>query len=112
MTLCVRETWIRKEPLDNEYGGTEYRNLIEGESDVYETKYDTAGALFRGLQKDAGRCVGRIYHDDHGPIGWVFEKKTEYEDTGEPYLLETWVTVHTALPTRTVKYHYYGKENK
>jgi hypothetical protein len=26
-------------------------------------------------------------------IGWIFEKTARYEDTGEPFTLETWVEI-------------------
>ena len=111
--MYVGEQWVEKTPYVNEYGDTDYRYALMGESGVYETRYENTGELFRAFKKEAGRCVSRVYHDEHGPIGWVFEKLVDYEDTGEPFLMETWVTVHAAEPTRTVEYHYYGmgKEN-
>lgn len=112
MSLFIQEQYIRKESYVNEYGDTDYRYILQGETPVMESYCDSTGELFRACQKNAGRCTGRVYHDDYGAIGWVFEQTDVYEDTGEPYLLETWVTVHTAEPTRTVQYHYQVMEEK
>jgi hypothetical protein len=106
--LYVEENWVDRT-----------RNIRTGESGVYETRFAHVGDLFRFLRSEYGRCTSKMYVDtlELGPapartktapkvIGWVFVKRDRYEDTGEPYLLETWVTVHEKRPTRTVKYHY------
>jgi hypothetical protein len=81
-----------------------------GSSDVYESCHDKPGELFRDLQKQYGRCTSRVYVGDGKPIGWVFQKKVPYTDRwskpGEVYDQETWVTVHSGPPTKTVEYHY------
>lgn len=82
-----------------------------GESEPTDTGYEDGqmGDLFRSCQREYGRCVSRVYVDRDGethPVGWVFQKRDRYEDTGDTYLREVWVTVHTAPPTRTVQYHY------
>jgi hypothetical protein len=55
------------------------------------------GEIFRYSQKEFGRCVSKVYvtrNDGEAlHIGWVFEKKEHYEDTGDPFLHETWVTL-------------------
>lgn len=103
MSLWVQETWINRT-----------KGWSLGDSDVYESFADTLGELFRHGQKEHGRCVSKVYIDDlegkSKPIGWVFEKTAHYEDTGEPFTLETWVTVHDAPPTKTVTYHYHEQE--
>ena len=50
--------------------------------------------------------MGKVYVGEGTPVGWVFQKKTEYTDCSETYLREVWVTLHEKLPERTVKYHY------
>lgn len=91
-----------------------YVNATEGyqvgESGPYEPFTDHRGQLFRALQREHGRCVSRLYIDRRvpavpddptatayrltaEPIGWVFEKRATYTDTGEPYTHETWVEV-------------------
>jgi hypothetical protein len=100
MNLYIQESFINK---------TEGYRF--GDSDVYETFTDDRGELYRSLQKEYGRCVSKIYVDrtDGGPpkaIGWVFEGRARYEDTGERYLREVWVTLHERQPTKTVEYHY------
>lgn len=106
MSIFIEEQWRHREPTAE----GDYRWLLAGESGVYETYTHDRGELFKSLQKSWGRCTGHVYHDDHGAIGWVFEKTEHFEDTGEPFLQETWVTLHTAEPTRTVEYHYMGLE--
>ena len=90
------------------------RNSQVGESDVYETSCETRGELYRRMRQEYGRCTGKVYIDGVNgdlngkarAIGWVFVKSARYEDTQEHYLAETWVTVHTGPPTRTVRYAY------
>lgn len=82
-----------------------------GDSGVYEAFTDHPGTLYRECVREHGRCIGRVYIDtDDGSkaIGWVFLKRDRYEDTGEPFLRETWVTLHDAPDTvaRTHHYHY------
>lgn len=99
MSLYVQETYIN---------ATEGYSF--GESDVYETYFDTTGDLYRNCVREFGRCVGKVYVDpvDGGPPlqrGWVFQGRRRYEDTNEPYLREVWVMVHDAPPTVTREYH-------
>ncbi len=53
------------------------------------------GELFRLMRSEYGRCTSSVYVD--GPptrrVGWYFESRHAYEDTGEPYLRGAWVTV-------------------
>ena len=86
---------------------SEGRQVFYGDSGFHESIYDNRGDLFRACQKEHGRCVSYMYHDDVGqPIGWVFQKSAKYEDTGEPYVSEVWVELHKSEPTHTVEYHY------
>lgn len=98
-----------------------------GESDPYETDYETPGELYRLGVREHGRCAGKVYIDrKDGPVavGWIFEKRDRYEDcyrsgrahldpvTGEHkdrhkpecyYLRRTWVTLYERGPERTVR---------
>jgi hypothetical protein len=103
--LWVSETFLNK-TKDFRFGDTE----------PYETYTDTIGQLFREMQREYGRCVSRVYTDASGTtkqIGWVFEKRMQYEDARgndterDYYIREVWVTVYTAPPTKSIKYHYY-----
>lgn len=81
-----------------------------GDTEWYETSSSTTGELFREMQREWGRCVSSMYRD--GPpnttrVGWVFEKIAHYEDTGEPYLQETWVEVSDEEPVK-IPSHYEG----
>jgi hypothetical protein len=101
---------------DAEYGifvKETYVNLgkghIIGDSGVYETNLDSASEVFTRSRKEHGRCTGKVYIDtDKGPrqIGWVFEKRGRYEDTGEPFLMETWVDLHESEPETILRNHY------
>jgi len=96
-------------------------NLSEGyrmgDTEPYESYLtgDQLGRLFRDAQREHGRCVSRVYVDiEDGPaipVGWVFVKRDEYEDSRpryddygrrkpvETFLHETWITVHAAPDT-------------
>ena len=102
-----------QEEIVNETEGHQVYN-----SGVYETAYseDKIKRLFIALQKEFGKCVSKVYidkvDDEHilngesEPIGWYFTKTAYYEDTKEPYQQGAWITLHSALPTKTVEYHY------
>jgi len=85
-----------------------------GEEPLTETVHETPGAVFRAAAgrdrsrpwEAMGRCIGKVYVSEGRPVGWVFVSRERYEDTGEPYLREAWVTVHTAPPTITRTPHY------
>lgn len=87
-------------------------NYRFGDPDVYETMFenDEVGKLFRFCQTEFGRCTSSIYVDGQNEktqrIGWVFVKRCEYDDTPETFIQETWVSLHTTPPTRTIEYHY------
>lgn len=106
--------WIQEEHIEVRNRGEDNEERIRcGESGVYETQYQTVGSLFHSLMSEHGRCVSKVYIDgpsgdakDAKQIGWTFEKIAHYEDTYAPYLKETWVTVHTAPPKRTVTFSY------
>lgn len=82
-----------------------------GDSPVYETGMKTPAEIYRSAQKEFGRCTSRVYIE--GPsgnslhIGWVFVKRTKYQDSNETYLQETWVTIHDDQPERTITYNYH-----
>lgn len=85
------------------------RGVNYGSSGVQESFTNNVGRLFRSCQSHFGRCTSSVYIDTpqgSKKIGWVFEKQEKYTDTGEPYLSETWVTVHKCAPERMVRYDY------
>ena len=87
--LFIQETWHDLK-----------QQCCYGDSGVFETFTDNAGELFRALQKYNGRCTGKVYTEKGGKtvhIGWIFERLDRYQDTREPFLRETWVTVHGTL---------------
>lgn len=77
---------------------------MQGDSDWYESFTDDEGELFRSLQKEYGRCTGKVYIDlprqEARPIGWVFLKRVEYSDVrGQYFLSETWVEMKHRYPS-------------
>jgi hypothetical protein len=101
--------WIKETYLN------ESKGYVFGDAEWYESYHDTIGSLFRGLQRDYGRCTGRMYVDRpsrfDGPdspiqVGWIFEKKMVYEDSRQPYkendyyLRAVWVEVSITEPKR------------
>ena len=60
------------------------------------------------MQREYGRCVGKIYIDDNKQLGWVFESRQQYENSTEFYIREVWITVHSEPPTIVTKYHYFN----
>jgi hypothetical protein len=99
VSLYIQETYVN---------ATEGHRFYDGE--VYETSSETTGELYRRLRDEYGRCTGKVYIDkpDGGAqaVGWVFIGRQKYEDTGEPYLREVWVTVHERAPeTKTKKFY-------
>lgn len=92
MQLENGNVWISETYLNAD------KEWIFGESGVYETWTNDTGKLFRECLREYGRCISSVYQDtpnDHPvKIGWVFQRREYYEDTGEPYFREVWVTLH------------------
>jgi hypothetical protein len=60
----------------------------------------TRGEMFKWLQRENGRCISKVYVGDGQACGWVFVKRDRYEDTGEVYLRECWITLLDKYDTR------------
>ncbi len=70
-----------------------------------DSNCDTLGELFRSLSREYGRCVSRMYVGDGKPVGWVFEKRCEYDDAhriqdklARSYIRHVWVCVSAENP--------------
>lgn len=105
--LFVQESWLERRDDGKTYG--------LGDSEVYETSYckGEIKKLFKLCMREYGRCTSKVYRDsDTGThaIGWVFEKRKQYEDSTDTYILETWVTLHDAPPVKSIKYNYHFLE--
>ena len=100
--------YIREEHLEVDHEND--RRIHFGDTGVVESAYEDIGKLFRELQREHGRCTGKVFIDtkagDRQHIGWVFEKKDEYTDTHESFIHETWITVHEDKPTVETTYDY------
>ena len=97
--LWLQESYINKTD-EVRYGG----------SAVYESWTSNIGDLYKSLVRILGRCTGKVYIDCWGrsrPIGWVFEKKGHYDDSGDTYLQECWVTLHVGPKTKAGDYSYF-----
>ena len=79
-----------------------------GDTGVYESDFDSVGEAYRECRRAYGRCTGHVYIDVPDgkalPIGWVFVKRTKYEDVDDYYLQETWITLHEAPIERVPHY--------
>jgi hypothetical protein len=77
-----------------------------GEGEPTETCYESndTGGLCARLAGEYGRCTSKVYLDTKSrgtiAIGWVFQKKVEYDDAyryddkgKREYLREVWVTI-------------------
>lgn len=73
---------------------------------AYETFTNDKGKLYKSLARTYGRCAGKVYAERRDgstdSIGWVFQKNSKYEDTGETYIAETWITVFKREPIKHV----------
>lgn len=87
--------WIQETFLN------ETRNVIFGEGPWIETGWERTGDLFRALSSEYGRCVSKMYVGDGLQVGWVFEKRMQYEDDTEWYLRHVWVQVSLNPPETT-----------
>lgn len=64
------------------------------------------GEMFRWFRNEYGRCTGKVYVGDGIHVGWIFAKRDKYEDTGETFLHETWITLLDRDETvRNTDYH-------
>ena len=100
-SLWVQESWL-------EVKGEKRFGI--GDSDVYDSGMGTPGEIYKDALKQHGRCTSKVYVDTDGKpeqIGWVFLKRTKYQDSNETYLQETWVTIHDGPPVTTTKYSYH-----
>lgn len=85
-------------------------------SDRRSVEDTSIGELFRAMRREHGRCVSKVFLDrpdgSAQHIGWVFNKRERYEDTGEPYLRETWVSVLERPDERIRHYADLGKRSR
>lgn len=71
-------------------------NHRSGSDEIMESRFSKRKDLFRSCQKEYGKCVSKIYvdlDDTRHAVGWVFEKKMQYDDSKEFFQAETWVEV-------------------
>lgn len=99
--------------MNNLLAEIEYVNKTEnhmvGNEDIFETRYDNPGDMYRHCLRFYGKCVSKVYIDKGDKtiaVGWVFHKRTKYEDSKETYLQETWVTLYEAMPEKRITHHY------
>jgi len=94
--MLVKEEWVNQ---------TE--GYMVGDSGEYEPYTNDIGALFKEFQKEYGRCISKVYIDKGNiAIGWVFEKKTKYNDCEQYYIQHTWISLYNKK-TDVIHKHYY-----
>jgi hypothetical protein len=77
------------------------RHCQLGNSGIFRTPFAKVGDLYRDMQKEHGRCTGKMYVDRGGKpvwVGWVFQKRDKYTDSKKSFLLETWVNFYATNP--------------
>lgn len=100
MTRDTEGIVIVTEQVDSERGhllGAPIREPIEETVfEGIETVEELRGELYRFSVREFGRCISKVYVDTDGnavPVGYVFQKRREYDDSPDTYLQETWVTL-------------------
>lgn len=89
--------------LTNETAGHRFSDFSEPVEDwlLKDDGTPDMGAIYRMAQEEYGVCRSSVYVDrQDGPptrVGWYFESRQKYEDTGEPYLRGAWITVAEEL---------------
>ncbi len=87
---------------------TENYTIGENSLPVKESKVKTLKDLYKYGIKNFGKCISKAYINKKDSsqvhIGYVFQKLTQYEDTKEKYLSETWLTLEHYIETRERKY--------
>ena len=77
-----------------ETGVNQSESYSFGDSDWYPPFTTDKRQLFRSCQREYGRCAGFVYLDAESgaiPVGWLFEKRVQYQDSPDFFTLETWV---------------------
>ncbi len=80
-----------------------------GENDfsLDDSTINTLSDLYRYGVCEFGRCTSKVFIDgkDNNTqhIGYIFEKRLEYNDNKETYLQETWLTIEHYRKTTTIE---------
>jgi hypothetical protein len=109
--IWVKESYFSKAPRKNEDGEGDFERSFMGDSKWHESFTDDKSKLFRNCQKEFGGCTSKIYlnipmgdgtYDTRDGLGWVFEKRTKYEDCNETYIQEVWCEISIIRPKSVV----------
>lgn len=95
-------------------------DCIIGESGLVDSFFDTndsKGYILDELKKEYGKVVSKVYIDkpvwnhfgyieNYVPehIGYVFEKKMQYQDCKETYIHQVWVTLYNSNNCKDYKF--------
>lgn len=102
-------THIDTTRVNADKGWTIYHEVEPIKGTIFEDDEpgELAGNVYRFCVREYGRCTGSVYIDTEDGvkrIGWCFLKREHYEDTGEPFLVETWVNLATMVePARPMQ---------
>ena len=81
-----------------------------GDTEIHDSGEDNVGKLFKALAREYGRCATKVYTTARGkdiPVGWVFEKKMQYEGSrreDDTYIREVWVSCYSEPVGETIRY--------
>lgn len=96
--------YAAKVTLTDETAGYVFSDFTDDDIPLTDAGAPDFGALFRSARDEYGRCRSSVYVDTAGGdprrIGWFFESRQRYDDTGEPYLRGAWVTVVKITPAK------------
>lgn len=98
-TLWIQESFM------NETKGYRF-----GDGPWIDSECETVGELFRNLSREYGRCISKMYVGEGQQVGWVFEKRCEYDDAyrindkkERTYIRHVWVSVSTTDPNQPLR---------
>jgi hypothetical protein len=101
--IAMDKIFVQEEFVNETEG---YRS---GESDPFESRFESAGEAFKYYRKEFGRPVSKIYVDTpegSRAIGWVFVKRVKYDDCKDTFLQAAWITLHSGPCQHKTIYHY------
>lgn len=98
MSLYIEESQV----FVQDYGTDNEKRFRGGDSEPYQSCFDTTGKLFKACLREHGRCLSKVYVDRDGKpmqVGWSFFKRATDKDH---YDVETWITVYVQPPVKKV----------
>lgn len=89
--------------VEDHINKTENYSYGENETPLEDTTIKNLKDLYHYGLKEFGKCISKAYIDKKDGasqhIGYVFQKKRQYEDTKEFYLAESWLSIEHYIET-------------